>query len=517
MAQFCSNGQFGMKLLRIILIALCLSSTPIAHAAPVPQTVLNALKRANIPLSSVGIVVREANTYTPLISHQAHQPMNPASTIKLLTTYAGLELLGADYTWKTEAYLDGALEKDVLHGNLILKGYGNPKLSIEQLWLWVVELRSRGLREIRGDLVLDRSAFALSPHDPAAFDNDPTRPYNIGPDALLLNFGAIRLRFMPDGDAIKISTLPELAGYTLDNRLTLVTPENISGNASAQKIDCSALEKIITAELQGNALLLQGDYPATCGERDLHLSPLTHPDYFYAVFLALWKEMGGSITGGVSENVVPSAAALFATHRSPPLAEIIRDINKYSNNVMAHQVFLSLGNIVSGNGNSLESAKTAEPTSTSETSIAFNTSPTAPPASMARSKLALRNWLARKQLSFPELHLENGAGLSRVARISPNSLALLLSSAQRSPMSAEFIASLPILGVDGTLRKRLANTAAATRGHLKTGSLEGVQAIAGYVQAYSGKQWIVVFLINHPNAGQGQPAQDALIEWVQRR
>jgi len=512
-----------MPLIRIILITLSLSSIPISHAAPVPQTVLDALKRANIPLSSVGIVVREANTYTPLLSYQAHQPMNPASTIKLLTTYAGLELLGADYTWKTEAYVDGTLEQDVLHGNLILKGYGNPKLTIEQLWLWMYELRSRGLREIRGDLVLDRSAFALSPHDPAAFDNDPTRPYNIGPDALLLNFGAIRLRFMPDGDSIKIYTLPKLAGYTLDNRLTLIPPEDLMENVPAKKIDCSALEKIITAELQGNVLLLQGDYPLACGERDLHLSPLTHPDYFYATFLALWKEMGGSIAGGVTENVVPSTATLFSTHRSPPLAEIIRDINKYSNNVMAHQVFLSLGNnhaaeVINTPKSNNPEANNPEATNPSATGDTANTPPlTAPPASMARSKLALRNWLARKQLNFSELHLENGAGLSRIARISPNSLALLLNSAQRSPMSAEFISSLPILGVDGTLRKRLANTTSASHGHLKTGSLEGVQAIAGYVQAYSGRQWIVVFLINHPNASYGQPAQDALLEWVQRR
>ena len=140
-----------------------------------------------------------------------------------------------------------------------------------------------------------------------------------------------------------------------------------------------------------------------------------------------------------------------------------------------------------------------------------------PPSSIARSELAIRNWLAQKKLRFPELVLENGAGLSRKERISPSNMALLLQTAQRSPLSAEFEASLPIIGVDGTLKKRLNDSVVASHAHLKTGSLDGVKAVAGYVQSRSGKQWLMVFLINHPNAAAGQQAQDALIEWVQAR
>ena len=460
-----------MRLLLIFSCLLCLIGN--AHAAALPRDVRNALHQAQIPLTDVSIEVREVNARSALISVNGKQPMNPASTMKLLTTYAGLELLGPAYTWKTEAYLDGKLEQGVLHGDLILKGYGDPKFTIEQFWLWLRELRGRGLREIRGDLVLDRSAFLLPKHDPAAFDNDPIRAYNVGPDALLLNFNAIRLHLIPDGGKVSVLIEPELAGITLDNRVTL----------SAQG-DCNNWSDAISPQLNSTTLLIQGTFPASCGEREQHVSLLPPPDYFQAVFRALWQELGGTLRGATRSGTLPGSATLYATHHSAPLSELIRDINKYSNNVMARQLFLSLG---------------------------------APPAGGAGSELALRNWLARKQLDFPGLALENGAGLSRTERISAQSMALLLRDAQHSPQQPEFEASLPIVGVDGTLKKRLHDSASVGHAHLKTGTLEGAKTVAGYVQSRSGKQWVLVFFINSPNAAAGGKAQDALIEWVQQR
>ena len=342
--------------------------------------------------------------------------------------------------------------------------------------MWLRELRGRGLREIHGNLILDGSSFQLEPHDPAAFDHDPVRAYNVGPDALLLNFNAIRLHVIPHGEKVSVFTEPELAGITLDNRLTVVAQG-----------DCANWDDAVSPQLNDAILSIQGTFPASCGERAEYISLLPHSSYLNAVFRALWKELGGTISGESRDGAMPSSATLFATHYSSPLAELIRDINKFSNNVMARQLFLSLG---------LSSAA---------------------PASIARSEQAVHEWLVQKQLDFPELVLENGAGLSRAERISPHSMALLLQAAQGSPLQPEFEASLPIIGVDGTLKKRLHESAASSHAHLKTGSLEGVKAIAGYVQSCSGKKWILVFFINHPNAAAGQRAQDALIEWVQQR
>ena len=472
-----------MKLFFCLLF--CCSLIQNAQGVALPLSVREALRQVDIPLSSIGVVVREVNARTPLLSVNARQAMNPASTMKLLTTYAALEMLGSNYTWKTEAYLDGKLEEGVLLGDLILKGYGDPQLTLEKFWLWLRDMRSRGLREIRGNLVLDRSAFEPVNYDAAAFDNAPLRPYNMGPDALLLNFNAVRLRFIPDSEKIQVIAEPNLSGITLDNR---ITSSSLSGESlTIEPADCSNWEDGISTQLDGATVRLQGVFPTQCGECEQHVCLLPPAQYLYSVFRALWQEMGGSLSGELRESTLPRSATLYATHTSNPMAEVIRDINKFSNNVMARQVFLSLS------GNSEE------------------------PASLARSEAAIRNWLAQKKLRFPELVLENGSGLSRIERISPQHMALLLQSAQRSPLAAEFEASLPILGVDGTLKKRLKESVATAQAHLKTGSLKGVQAVAGYVLSRSGKRWLMVFLINHPNAGAGQLAQNALIEWIQSR
>jgi D-alanyl-D-alanine carboxypeptidase/D-alanyl-D-alanine-endopeptidase (penicillin-binding protein 4) len=462
------------KIICGLLCFFCLCCT--ACAASLPPSVRDALRQAHIPQADIGVEVIEVNARTPLISINAARPMNPASTMKLLTTYAGLELLGPAYTWKTEALLDGTLQNGVLQGDLVFKGYGDPKFTIEQFWLWLRELRDRGLNEIRGNVLIDSSAFELPPFDPAAFDNDPVRAYNVGPDALLLNFNAVNLHFIPQDGKVGIFAEPALAGYTLDNRLTLAEGTACDGGWN----------DAIQPQLQGAVLLLQGSFPAACGERQEYLSLLPHDAYFDAVFRTLWQELGGTLSGQVRAGKASKGATLFAVHNSTPLSELIRDINKFSNNVMARQLFLSL---------SVDAA----------------------PANVAKSEQAIRSWLAHMNLDFPELVLENGAGLSRRARISPHSMARLLQAANHSPLQVEFEASLPIAGVDGTLKKRFREGGASSHAHLKTGSLEGVKAIAGYVQSRGGKQWVMVFFINHPNAAAGQRAQDALADWLQQR
>lgn len=468
-----------MRIFALLLLAFgwCVG----ASGADLPEPVRAALKQAGIPLSGVGVVVRQVGGHSSLVSVNAERAMNPASAMKLLTTYAGLELLGPAYTWKTEAYLGGELKDGVLDGDLILKGYGDPKFTLEQFWLWLRELRARGLREIRGDLVLDRGAFELPPHDPAAFDNDPVRAYNVGPDALLLNFNVLRLRYIPEGSGMKIISEPALNGITLDNRLA---PRPAPG--------CGNWDDAIRVQPEGDSVMLQGGYPGECGEREHNLSVMPHTRYVEALFRTLWQELGGTLQGKARGGSAAAGALPFSTHYSAPLAEIIRDINKFSSNVMARQLFLTLG----------------APTRPEDAGL---------PANLERSASAVQAWLANKRLIFPELVLENGAGLSRKERISALHLAQLLQSAAESPLSAELVASLPILGVDGSVKKRLRESASAGHAHLKTGTLEGVKTIAGYIRSRNGREWIVVFLINHPYAKSGQAAQDALIEWVQQK
>ena len=458
-----------------LLILACVWPAAPALAQQWPDVLRTELAASEVPAEAVGLYVQEVGTAIPLLAWNAEQPMNPASTMKLLTTLAALEVLGPAHTWRTEVYADGALEGDVLEGDLVLKGSGDPKLDLENFWLLVKTLRGRGLREIRGDLVADRSVFALEDVDPGRFDNEPTRPYNVPPDALLVNYKSVDLQFIPqeDSDSVRIVSVPELAQINIINHLALG-----AGN-------CDFWPERPTASIEDARLVFAGLFPRGCGEKRKSFSLLTPNEYLHALFRQLWQETGGSFAGRVHDARVPPSARLLATWESPPLAEIIRDMNKWSNNVMARQLFLSLG---------LEAD--------------------APPATPAKAARAVQEWLRRAGLEMPELVLENGSGLSRSERISTRNLARLLQRGWDSPLLPEYLASLPIAGVDGTLRRRLTASPAAGQAHLKSGYIDGVRAVAGYLRDRQGRWLIVVCIVNHTHAIAAQPFLDAVVDWA---
>jgi serine-type D-Ala-D-Ala carboxypeptidase/endopeptidase (penicillin-binding protein 4) len=226
----------------------------------------------------------------------------------------------------------------------------------------------------------------------------------------------------------------------------------------------------------------RGAFPVSCGDRVWHVNLFTPVEYAQAVFRQLWESSGGVWRGRARDGRVPAEARRLAQHESRPLAELIRDINKFSNNVMARQLFLTIGARVTGQ-----------------------------PASVERAQYAVGEWLAAKGTDRRDFVLENGAGLSRVERLTAESLTRLLVTAFASPLMPEFVSSLPLVGVDGTMRKR---TAAAGAAHIKTGLLADTRAVAGYVLAVSGRRYVVVAFVNHPNAGATQNALDALLNWV---
>ncbi len=459
----------------------------ITYDERLPAPVARALKASGIPQSAVGVVVQETGAVFPRVSVNAGQAMNPASVMKLVTTFAALELLGPAYTWKTDALVDAPPVDGVLTGDLHLRGSGDPKLTLEQFWLLLRQLRARGVREIRGDLVLDRSAFGPIAHDEAAFDGKATRPYNVGPDALLLNFKALRLTLLPDAQRVLVMAEPAPANLDIVNLL-----KTNGGNCAPGSEWREALRADLSRRNGNFRLVLTGVYPTACGEQRWNIGLLPHPDYVLGVFRQLWSEMGGGFSGTVRDGPAPATAQRLASIESPALAEIVRDINKFSNNVMARQVFLTLGQ-KAGDGEAVPSATTA------------------------RADTVVRAWLQAKGLRFPELVLDNGSGLSRRERISTDNMARLLVAAWKSAVMPELTASLPLTAVDGTMKKRLRDGTTAGQAHIKTGSLEGVKTMAGYVLDTSGRRQIVVFFVNHANAAAAQAAQDALLQWVHDR
>ena len=458
----------------------------VVTAGELPAPVAQALKTAEIPRSAVAVIVQAVDSRRPKWAMNADKAMNPASTMKLLTTFAALDILGPAYTWQTQAFINGPLENGVLKGDLYLQGSGDPKLTYEHFARWLREMRQRGLREIRGDLVLDRHAFALTSSDAGQFDHEIMRPYNVLPDALLLNFNAISVQLLPQaGQAPRLAIEPPVGNLELVNQLR--------GDDHAA---CGDWRENLRAEVFTSGavdrLVLTGAYPLACGEQRWNIALADHSRFVLGVFRALWTELGGkfggNIEGNVREDAVPPDARLFAVSPSPTLGDIVRDMNKYSNNVMARQLFLTLG---------LEAGHR--------------------PARPEDGAAAIQAWLTRRDLKMPELILENGAGLSRQERISAASLGRLLQAAWHSAVMPEFMASLPIAGNDGTMKKRVPGQGVVGQAHIKTGTLDGVKSMAGYVLDQHGRRWVVVCLVSHPRAALAGPAMDALLQSVWER
>jgi D-alanyl-D-alanine carboxypeptidase/D-alanyl-D-alanine-endopeptidase (penicillin-binding protein 4) len=464
------------------------------QAQPLPPEVEAALVRAKVPRDAVAMLVVDTQGQSPArLSHRVNVAMNPASVMKLVTTFAALELLGPAYTWATPVFVDGAIRDGTLYGNLVIQGQGDPKLVLERLWLLLRRVQGLGIRTIAGDIVLDRSAFTVPAIDPASFDGEPLRPYNATPDGLLINFKSVVMTLLPEpgGTLARVQFDPPLAGVQMQATLPLVTGE------------CGDYRAALKADFSDpNRIFFGGAYPVSCGEKVWAVAYADPKTYATRAVHGLWQDMGGKLAGVVrfgasGGGLAPSLKPAFEL-RSAPLAEIIRDINKYSNNVMAQQVYLSLGRVVSpGPGEGGASSNAALVTGSFEASNAV-----------------LQRWWKERMLAVDAPVLENGSGLSRSERISADALGRLLQLAFLSPLMPDLMASLPITGVDGTLKR--VKSRAAGSAHLKTGSLVDVVAVAGYVHSAAGKRFALVAIVNHPNARAARPAVDALVEWAAR-
>lgn len=442
-----------------------------------PPAVEAALLRAKVPRDALSAMVVELDARkVNKLSYRADVPVNPASVMKLVTTYAALDLLGPAYTWETAFFMDAPPQEGALRGNLYIQGSGDPKLVLERLWLSMRRLRSMGVTVIVGDIVLDRSAFEIPPRDAALFDGEPWRPYNVTPDALLVNFKALNMRFVPDAAAgvARISYEPPMGSMQLPATVPLAPAST----------PCGDWQTALKAELGEPARIgFAGSFPQACGEREWAVAPADPNGFAARAIEGMWRELGGKITGSVHDGKVPVGLKPVFTSASPSLAEVVRDINKYSNNVMTQQVFLTLGLKSSGRG------------------------------TWDSGRQAMNQWWQRRWPQLPAPVWDNGAGLSRDERVTARGLAGMLETAWTSPQMPELLASLPIVGVDGTLR-RVKNANTKGMAHLKTGTLRDVTSLAGIVHSASGKRYALVGIINHPQAPQARPALHALVDWV---
>jgi len=446
-----------------------------------PQGLKVVTEGHELPDSSYSFLVQEVGKQEPLLAVNANTARNPASTIKIITTLVALEELGPAYRWPTEVFTSGKVKNGVLHGDLLIKGYGDPYMVTENFWKLLREIQRLGIRQIKGDLIIDDSYFNVADTDPGEFDNKPERAYNVLPNALLINSKAVYFHFYPDshGKSVVVKTDPELPNLSIQN------------NLSQGRGRCRGFQRGIAISIlqdpKLNRVIFDGRYPASCGHYVMSRTVLTPETFAFGVFKSLWQQLGGSISGTVKNGIAPAAEEAFLSWQSQPLGELIRLINKFSNNVMTRQIFFSLAAQMHGE-----------------------------PGTVEKGRQVIKEYLQQRGMDTRSLTMINGAGLSRDTRVSARLLADTLLYADSIAFMPEFVSSLSIMGMDGTAKNRLRQKVRSGHAHVKTGTIDDVSAIAGFVDARSGKRFVVVGMLNYHNAhrGPGEELMNALVEWT---
>ncbi len=457
-----------------------------------PAPVQQALQAAGLPADALAAVALPLHRWARPWQHQARRPMQPGSAMKLVTSIVALDNPGPNHRGFTELRSAAPLQGGVLQGDLVLKGGGDVELGVPQLWALLVDLRQAGVRHIAGNLLLDRTRYHPLRTDLGLppFDEAPEFPYNVIPDALMLAGTLLPLELRATGSGVAVATVPHIDGVEIDSRMTLVEARCQDWDEHWQSAT------VVRGNDNDNAttrITLHGAFPRGCTER-AELQLIDRNELSERLFRSLWRGLGGTWDGGVREGPAAADARLLARHSSRPWGELLRHLNKTSNNAWARVLFLELG----------VAEAAAQPAAT------------LPETTQARADRSVRRWLARHGIDDAGLVTDNGSGLSRSERISPLQLARMLQVAHSGKNAADLQMSLPTAGVDGTLRDRLKDSPASGWARLKTGTLKNVVALAGYVNDAEGRPWAVAMMINHDGASRGRPVLDALVDHIAR-
>jgi D-alanyl-D-alanine carboxypeptidase/D-alanyl-D-alanine-endopeptidase (penicillin-binding protein 4) len=486
------------------VIATNADAAPTGPAAgALPAAVAAILRGSGLPAKSFAFDVRPVDGIDarPLLAFHAEQPFLLASTTKVVTSLAALELLGPSHRWRTSAYATGPVVGGRLAGDLIIVG-GPVGLTGNELRRWFRQMRAEGLDTVSGNIVLDDVAL-LHERDPKQMRaTEQERAPDAPIDARTYNLGKLLVSVKPGaGERAVVMLKPRPANV-------LVVNDVLMGGG------CSAWARWKTPdEIESGPplqLWVRGRWSGDCGADDIaYVAPppklRLEPELGSAPALPiaaprmvadLWAEAGGALRGHVVERDVASSrprAARWSSELLTPVGEVLREMNKTSNNEAARNVLLSLaptGDDAGGGGLKVGALKAAQE--------------------------RMRGWLRTQGLHDGDITVVLGSGQSRVERGKPRALVELLRNAWRGADSQTLVDSLPIAGVDGTLIHRMTSGAATGQAYLKTGTLSDTRALAGYVRAKSGRVYAVSMIVTDPAAGKGTPALDSLIEWVAR-
>lgn len=390
----------------------------------------------------------------------------PASTMKLLTAATALRALGPSYRFPTWIRTDGELEEGgVLAGNLYVQGQGDPTMVVETLWRIVKDLELRGIAEVKGDVVYDDSYFAGGPVLPGWTKEEdlaegPTYFAPLGALSVNYNIAAIVVR-----PALEVGQ-PAIAEFDTPTGVLAIDNHLVTGRARSKywvKIERTLDEKgsLATYKLVGNV-------PAD-REPDTLYRALADPlGNYQDAFAGVMKAAGIKVKGKHRPGATPAGATLVLQHKSEPLADIVAEMNKHSNNFMAEQILRAVGAEVKGL-----------------------------PGTTEKGIDVVSGYLQALGVGQGDFHLVNGSGLSRETKLRPSQLNAVLVDMYRDPrVGPEFVHSLSVGGRDGTLGWRFRQDGMEGRVRGKTGTLDGVACLAGYVRALDGETYAFTFFVN---------------------
>jgi len=442
-----------------------------------PQSIETFIKKSTIPKKDMSIYIKEVGKQGKIIaSLNADTARTPASVIKVMSTYASVLKLGFDYRFPTKFYTVGDMRNGVLHGDLYIKGYGDPTLKSRDVEEIAKQLKAKGIKEIKGNLVIDRSFFRVSSKNNSGFDEHTYSPYNAMPDAMMYNERISTICVIPKQNKVRKKEID--GSYQVINKLKAVN-KPCKGRYSwpGFRIDKKhVIPKVI----------LQGQISKHCGQQNI-CKVLTKPYLsFYYAFKKKLKNQGITVKGNMRLRKLPQKAKLFYTYYSQPLEKIITTTAKKSNNLYARHLLLFLGAKMYG-----------------------------APATVSKGRRAVENILKNKRaLSGGLLSIDNGSGLSRTAKLSAAMLVNMYDNAYER-YGQRWMNTLSVAGVDGTINKRFRGTVVQNRAWMKTGTLKRTKNIAGYVKSIKGKLYEVVILVQSRRGNwRAAQLQNDIVTWL---
>ncbi|MCE2990636.1 MAG: D-alanyl-D-alanine carboxypeptidase/D-alanyl-D-alanine-endopeptidase [Burkholderiales bacterium] len=460
-------------------------------SSSIGRSIVEALSTRGLPETSLGATVVRVSDGKVIWQQRAEVPMQPASTMKVVTSIVALDTLGPAFRARAELVTAAPIVDGVLQGDLVLRGYGNPDLEWEDFRNMLLTLREatggKAIQRIAGNLIVDRQFFSPSRLDLGVppFDETPEFRYNVIPDATLINMNLLRFDIESDGSGFRVRTTPKLEG------VKLIANMNLADRACDKWEEGWRIPTTVKAVSGEIRVYLEGSFPRNCAASPA-INVIDRADYAARLFQSLWRGLGGEFSGAVLEASSPipiEGFRVLAEHRSRALAEFTRNINKVSDNTITRTAYLLLG-----------AGERADPQQTS----------------LAKAEATVRAWMRSRAIDDDGMVIDNGSGLSRTERLTARQLAEILRAAARSKWAPEFVSSLPIAATDGSMRARLRDTPAAETARIKTGSLRNVVSVAGYVTDRRGETYAVAAMINDDRAirAGGRQVLDTLLERV---